>query len=97
MNHSGASTNRLVRDGDSARVATKLGHVLMHPLKGKSLIEESGVRDTPLVDLIRGEPAECAEAVLNNNGDEAIAIGALQGYWIIGAVTRAVATTMDPD
>jgi hypothetical protein len=44
---------RLARHRDPLRVSPKLGNVLLNPLEGKLLVQQSCVQDTFLPDLVR--------------------------------------------
>lgn len=83
MVHDGARTRRLSRDRDTIWVAAELGDMLLHPHKGKLLIQKAGIELALLLDGFGGKEPEGTQPVLYLDNNEAIAVGIHPHTWVV--------------
>lgn len=94
MKHDRSSSRGLAPDGHTARVAAEFRDMFLNPLQSTSLVQEAGIQLTIGLDVFRCQEAECAEPVLNLNGDEIIIVGVHQYAWVIHSPEDPIAASV---
>jgi hypothetical protein len=104
LGHDASTTSAFTEHSNTIRVATKLGNVLLDPLKSEALIMETSVRSSVFLESWTGQPAERAKSVVERNIDHAVVVFAIlaTSEQTSGVITTSfgagcVATTIDPD
>ena len=52
--------------GNLGRISTELGNVLLNPLQGYSLVTETQITHTGILDFLTGNETPCRHAVMKN-------------------------------
>jgi hypothetical protein len=68
--------------------------MLLYPFEGESLIEESGVRLSMPLDLLRREEPKCPKPILDLDGYELIVVRIYQRTWIVCRSKQPISTTI---
>lgn len=95
--HDRARARRLARNRDTARIAAKLGNMLLHPFQRKPLIQQAGVQRAIGLDLGRREIPEGAEPVLDLDRDEPVVIRIQPDRRVIRRTEHIPPAAVDPD
>lgn len=68
--------------------------MLLHPLQGEALVQEARVEPAVPLDVWRSQLAECAEAVLDLDGDEGVVVCVYEGAGVVGGAEDGVAAAV---
>ena len=96
-----ASASALAEDHDVVRVAAELGDILLDPLQGLDLVEDTVVAGHTVRafggELRVGQEAEHTEAVVDGHEDDVLLAPGLGIELRLGTPAFAVTATMDPE